>query len=103
MRPGKPLAFGNFKGIPFIGLPGNPVSAFVGCLVFVLPVIRKLAGREPYQHRLVAAGWPKRLNPMAGKVTCAPSLKKDLRDPQFLWPVTRDRQIYLHWRKQMLY
>lgn len=30
MRPGKPLAFGEFKGTPFIGLPGNPVSAFVG-------------------------------------------------------------------------
>lgn len=44
MRPGKPLAFGEYRGIPFIGLPGNPVSAFVGCLVFVQPVIRKLAG-----------------------------------------------------------
>ncbi|HEX7973114.1 MAG TPA: gephyrin-like molybdotransferase Glp, partial [Anaerolineales bacterium] len=30
MRPGKPVAFGAYKGIPFIGLPGNPVSAFVG-------------------------------------------------------------------------
>ncbi|HVM70487.1 MAG TPA: gephyrin-like molybdotransferase Glp, partial [Anaerolineales bacterium] len=28
MRPGKPLAFGKFHGIPFFGLPGNPVSAF---------------------------------------------------------------------------
>ena len=53
MRPGKPLAFGNFKGIPFIGLPGNPVSAFVGCLVFVLPVLRKLGGLDPLSARLV--------------------------------------------------
>jgi molybdopterin molybdotransferase len=53
MRPGKPLAFGNFKGIPFIGLPGNPVSAFVGCLVFVLPVIRKLGGFNPYDTKIV--------------------------------------------------
>jgi molybdopterin molybdotransferase len=44
MRPGKPLAFGSYKGIPFIGLPGNPVSAFVGYEVFVQPAIRKLAG-----------------------------------------------------------
>jgi molybdopterin molybdotransferase len=44
MRPGKPLAFGNFQGVPFIGLPGNPVSAFVGYEVFVRPAIRKLAG-----------------------------------------------------------
>ena len=39
MRPGKPLAFGSFAGIPLIGLPGNPVSAFVGCRVFVLPAV----------------------------------------------------------------
>lgn len=44
MRPGKPLAFGHYAGIPLIGLPGNPVSAFVGCLIFVLPAIRQMAG-----------------------------------------------------------
>lgn len=44
MRPGKPLTFGNYKAVPFIGLPGNPVSAFVGYEVFVLPAIRKLSG-----------------------------------------------------------
>jgi molybdopterin molybdotransferase len=46
MRPGKPLAFGSYEGIPVIGLPGNPVSAFVGCRVFVLPALYKLSGRE---------------------------------------------------------
>jgi molybdopterin molybdotransferase len=30
MRPGKPLLFGIIKGIPFFGLPGNPVSSMVG-------------------------------------------------------------------------
>jgi molybdopterin molybdotransferase len=44
MRPGKPLAFGNFKSIPFIGLPGNPVSAFVGFEVFVRATIQRLSG-----------------------------------------------------------
>lgn len=42
MRPGKPLAFGDYAGIPFIGLPGNPVSAFVGFYVFVKPALQKL-------------------------------------------------------------
>lgn len=46
MRPGKPLAFGEFQGVPLIGLPGNPVSSFVGCLVFVLPALYRLAGRS---------------------------------------------------------
>jgi molybdopterin molybdotransferase len=46
MRPGKPLAFGEYKGVGFIGLPGNPVSAFVGFEVFVRDVIGKLGGRS---------------------------------------------------------
>ena len=45
MRPGKPLAFGEYRGIPFIGLPGNPVSAFVGFEIFVRPVLDKLSGQ----------------------------------------------------------
>ncbi|MGC1374669.1 MAG: gephyrin-like molybdotransferase Glp [Anaerolineales bacterium] len=45
MRPGKPLAFGHYRGVPFFGLPGNPVSAFVGFLVFVEPAIRQLQGQ----------------------------------------------------------
>jgi molybdopterin molybdotransferase len=44
MRPGKPFTFGSFRGIPFIGLPGNPASAFVGFEVFVRPVLNRLAG-----------------------------------------------------------
>jgi molybdopterin molybdotransferase len=47
MRPGKPLAFGNYHGIPFFGLPGNPVSAFVGFEVFVRPALEKLSGLAP--------------------------------------------------------
>jgi molybdopterin molybdotransferase len=49
IRPGKPLAYGKFKGIPLIGLPGNPVSCFVGCMVFVMPIIRKLLGLSSTQ------------------------------------------------------
>ncbi|HSO10817.1 MAG TPA: gephyrin-like molybdotransferase Glp [Anaerolineales bacterium] len=44
MRPGKPLAFGEYRDIPFIGLPGNPVSAFVGFEVFVRDAIIRLRG-----------------------------------------------------------
>ncbi|MCZ2126991.1 MAG: molybdopterin molybdotransferase MoeA [Anaerolineales bacterium] len=45
MRPGKPLAFGEYRGIPFVGLPGNPVSAFVGFEVFVRPALERLNGK----------------------------------------------------------
>lgn len=55
IRPGKPVAFGNYRNIPFIGLPGNPVSAFIGAMVFVLPIIRKLHGLPPFtQHSIQA-------------------------------------------------
>jgi molybdopterin molybdotransferase len=50
MRPGKPFAFGNYCGIPFFGLPGNPVSAFISFLVFISPALEKLSGQKPYQR-----------------------------------------------------
>lgn len=45
MRPGKPLAFGSFRDIPFFGLPGNPVASFVSFMVFIQPVLNKLIGK----------------------------------------------------------
>ena len=50
MRPGKPLAFGKYHGIPFFGLPGNPVSAFVGFEIFVRPALEKLPDRLHALH-----------------------------------------------------
>lgn len=44
VKPGKPLAFGAIKGVPFFGLPGNPVSCMVNFLQFVRPVIRRSMG-----------------------------------------------------------
>jgi len=55
MRPGKPVAFGNYKGIPFLGLPGNPVSAYIGAIVFVLPILRRLQGLPPNSSHIVKA------------------------------------------------
>lgn len=50
MRPGKPLAFGAYGGIPFFGLPGNPVSAFVGFLVFVEPALERMRGLQTVER-----------------------------------------------------
>ena len=44
MRPGKPMIFGTLGGMPVLGLPGNPVSAFVCGVLFLLPAIARLAG-----------------------------------------------------------
>jgi molybdopterin molybdotransferase len=50
MRPGRPIAFGNYQEKPFIGLPGNPASAFVGFEVFVRPVLLKLSGMSDWSR-----------------------------------------------------
>ncbi len=39
IKPGKPFAFGNVMGTPFLGLPGNPVSALVTILVIARPFL----------------------------------------------------------------
>lgn len=44
MRPGKPLIFGNMGAVPMIGLPGNPVSAIVCSILFLVPALAKLCG-----------------------------------------------------------
>ncbi|MGN6496903.1 MAG: molybdopterin-binding protein, partial [Tsuneonella sp.] len=44
MRPGKPLLVARKGAQWVIGLPGNPVSAFVTAYLFVLPLLRRLGG-----------------------------------------------------------
>jgi molybdopterin molybdotransferase len=44
MRPGKPVTYGAYKGVPFFGLPGNPVSAFIGFEIFVRPALARMSG-----------------------------------------------------------
>ncbi len=53
MRPGKPFAFGEYRTVPFIGLPGNPVSAYVGFEVFARPAIERLGGLRTSARRKV--------------------------------------------------
>ena len=48
MRPGKPLIAGTIGDAVLLGLPGNPSSAFVTATLFLLPLVRHLAGgRDP--------------------------------------------------------
>jgi molybdopterin molybdotransferase len=44
IKPGKPLVLGHVEETPIIGLPGNPVSAFVTCLLFVRPFLLRMQG-----------------------------------------------------------
>ena len=44
MRPGKPLLFGRLGAVAVLGLPGNPVSALVCAILFLLPALHRLSG-----------------------------------------------------------
>jgi len=46
VRPGKPIGFGLWDGLPVCVLPGNPAAAFVGFYEFVRPALLRLAGRR---------------------------------------------------------
>jgi molybdopterin molybdotransferase len=45
LRPGRPMMHGRLGPMHVLGLPGNPVSAYVCALLFLAPVVRRLAGR----------------------------------------------------------
>jgi len=55
MRPGSPTSFGIVRGVPWIGLPGNPVSTMVCFELFVRPAIRKMQGHTLLHRRTVPA------------------------------------------------
>ena len=44
MRPGKPLMHGHLGRLPLLGLPGNPVSAYLCAVLFLKPAIERLTG-----------------------------------------------------------
>lgn len=65
MRPGAPVGFGLLGDVPWIGLPGNPVSTMVTFELFVRPAIRALAGRRlPFRRSVpVRVAEPVKLGP----------------------------------------
>jgi molybdopterin molybdotransferase len=55
IKPGKPMAFGWIGGVPMLGLPGNPVAAFVAFFQFGQPMLRKLLGYRDWTPPTVRA------------------------------------------------
>jgi molybdopterin molybdotransferase len=55
LRPGKPLMYGRLGAMRVIGVPGNPVSSFVCAFLFMVPLIRALAGRTDLQRETAPA------------------------------------------------
>ena len=55
MKPGKPCVLGRVGNVPFLGLPGNPVSVHVSFEQFVRPAIRKMKGARGYLRPTINA------------------------------------------------
>src|SRR5215470_9882083 len=55
LRPGRPLMHGRLPPMHVLGLPGNPVSAYVCALLFLVPLLRKLSGRLDLAPRIESA------------------------------------------------
>ncbi|HWP37192.1 MAG TPA: gephyrin-like molybdotransferase Glp [Gemmatimonadales bacterium] len=72
MRPGAPVGFGRLGGVPWIGLPGNPVSTMVTFELFVRPVIRRMLGHTGLFRRTVRVT-------VAERITLGPPLRHFLR------------------------
>ena len=62
MRPGKPVFLWDWQGLPVLGLPGNPVSAYVCARLLAQPWVRQALGRaqiqEPRHPLTLAASLP---------------------------------------------
>jgi len=69
MKPGRPLSFGILDGTtPWFGLPGNPVSAALTGLLFVMPALRQCQGLPQEPLRVIQAVCKDRLEKLPGRV-----------------------------------
>ena len=72
MRPGAPVGFGLLGDVPWIGLPGNPVSTMVTYELFVHPAIRKMMGHtRPFRRSVPVV--------MAERISLKPRLQHFMR------------------------
>ncbi|MEM8795791.1 MAG: gephyrin-like molybdotransferase Glp [Pseudomonadota bacterium] len=83
IKPGRPMTFGMIGNARFIGLPGNPVAAFVCYLLYARPVLLRLAGKD----------WD---DPLHFVLPAAFSMKKKTDRREFLRGVLTMRDGVLH-------
>jgi molybdopterin molybdotransferase len=55
IKPGKPLAYGEVHGVPFFGLPGNPVSTFVTFMIIARPYLLAMQGFSIFMAETLTA------------------------------------------------
>jgi molybdopterin molybdotransferase len=67
MKPGKPLAYGQLGGKPFLGLPGNPVAAYVSFELFARPIILRQLGHTMIEKPTIRARLAERVRNGGGR------------------------------------
>jgi molybdopterin molybdotransferase len=79
IKPGRPLALAMFQGTPVVGLPGNPVAAWVCALRFGAPAMALLAGAEWFEPQayVMPANFSKNKKPWRSEM-----LRARVRDGQ---------------------
>jgi molybdopterin molybdotransferase len=50
LRPGRPMMHGRLGSLQVLGVPGNPVSSYICAFLFLVPLIRRLAGRSDVER-----------------------------------------------------
>jgi molybdopterin molybdotransferase len=62
LRPGRPMMHGRLDRMHVLGVPGNPVAAFICAVLFLVPLLRQLAGRTdvalPVSHAVLGCALP---------------------------------------------
>lgn len=72
-KPGKPTILGMAGGVPLVGLPGNPVSAFVQFLMICTPILYQLQGAPVPQNLMVRARLGANVASVAGREDYVPT------------------------------
>ena len=85
MKPGKPMAFGEIRGVPLLGLPGNPVSSMISFELFARPAILTMLGKKKLEKPTIDA------------ILVDPVKRKDNRRHYLrVWLEEKDGQTYAH-------
>lgn len=86
-KPGKPTILGVGDGVPLVGLPGNPVSAYVQFLMVCTPIIYRLQGGEAPPNIFVRARLGANVASLAGREDYVPTRLMDNGDELVADPI----------------
>jgi molybdopterin molybdotransferase len=92
LRPGKPMMAGRVNTASVLGLPGNPVSAFVTAMLFVRPLVAHLAGAADPMPRTMTATLGE---PLPANNARTDYLRAELRDGRAFASTIQDSSMLL--------